>query len=119
MKVLFKIWNLIKLISSFISLIIIVFAALGVGTFTLGIGGFAVLIVGIPTIISATFTIIMAQAGFSGNYEKCISLGTVVLVLDAFSLAFTIAKDGDYKSKIASLIISVIYVFLAKSCNNK
>ena len=69
MKVLFKIWNLIKHISSFISKIIIVFAALGVGTFTLGIGGFAVLIVGIPTIISATFTIIMAQAGFSGNYE--------------------------------------------------
>ena len=92
MKILFKVWNILILVSNIISAIVIIAAMTKIGSDATelsgparAIGGVAVAfaVIGLLPVVAVIF---MAKAGLQENYDTCINIGKVVLLLDAICI---------------------------------
>lgn len=92
MKILFKVWNILILVSNIISAIVIIAAMTKIGSAATelsgparALGGVAVAfaVIGLLPVVAVIF---MAKAGLQENYDTCINIGKVVLLLDAICI---------------------------------
>ena len=100
MKTLFKVWNVILIVLSVITVAYWFFA--------FGMLG------GLLALLSCILTLIMAVYGFRGDYGKARSFAIAIIVFDVLDLIR--GRDG---SGILSLLLMIIYLILCINlCKN-
>lgn len=120
MKLAFKIMTIFLLVVNSIAAIAGIMAAVAANSLTEGktggeaaIGGLAVFVI-VISLIPVALTIYMAICGLKGNYNLCFKLSAALMVLNIVSFIATENKA----SAIFSLILSIVYCFLAKKMDD-
>lgn len=115
MKTFFKVWNILILISNIISAVIIITAMTKVGSAATELGGPARAIGGVAVFFSiisllpVVAVIFMAKAGLQQNYDDCMKIGRIVLILDALA----IIGSRNIGNAIWQIAVLIVYLCVA------
>ena len=120
MKLAFKIMTIFLLVVNGIAAIVGILGITAAGKLTEGqtgataaLGGVAILSI-ILSLIPVALSIYMAICGLKCNYNMCFKLSAVLMVLNIVSFIATDNKG----SAVFSLILSIVYCFLAKKMDD-